>query len=72
MESDRKKHFTPYTMKINPNVSNAVRNKILLECETFKNDFRLSGAESTLYDEVSHEQKSQYPRALAKLEDAKN
>jgi hypothetical protein len=32
LESDRKKHFHPYTFKINENISDLVRSKLIMDC----------------------------------------
>ena len=72
LETDRKKHFKPYTFKLNSNLSNLIRNKLLLDCELFRNDFRISGTDSKIYSDFSSDQKAKYPKALDDIEQEKN
>ena len=72
LETERRKHFKPYTFKINTNISNVIRNKILYSCETFKMDYRISGGDSTLYSENAYDAKGRYAKALEELEQEKN
>lgn len=55
----------PYTFRMNNNISDLIRNEMLIELETLSNDFRLTGNDSKFY---SAKQKSEWPSILEELE----
>jgi hypothetical protein len=55
----------PYTFRLNQQISNMVRDQMLLELENLVSDYRLTGTESKFY---SDRQKSSWPNILEELE----
>ena len=51
METDRKKLLRPHTFRVNIDLSNFVRQKMLMEMEIIKSEYRLTGSDSPLYSE---------------------
>ena len=68
LKDQRLKHFNTYPYKMNTSVSNSIYNLLKL-CELFKNDYRTSGIDSTLYDATKRQN---YQTVLAEIQQEKN